>query len=1531
MSAITIFLFSVLLISAQAINYEQLSMRINNARSTWKAEYTTDVTHYIPLLGTYLNGKSNLKRISYNETNIDIPTEFDSRKEWPECPSVGEVSDQSSCGSCWAFGAADSGTDRLCIASKGKIQKRLSAEDLLECCDDCGQLCSGGFPYQAWLYMTTSGIVTGGGYGDMNSCKAYIYPKCNHNKNGTYPPCGDISNPPKCNYKCQDTYPIPYSQDLYRFRAPYNLYTIEDIQKDILLYGPHEVSFTVYEDFLLYKQGIYQHIEGKSLGGHSVRLIGWGVENDVPYWTIANSWNEEWGENGFFRILRGKNECGIENSNVAGKAIAAQSHFNATDIANDDETINVYLIAHTHDDPGWIITGDEYYVKSVRSILDTAISALKKNKDRKFTYVEQAFFQRWWNEKDENVRNDVRELVRNGQLELNLGGWVMADEATTHYEDIINEMTLGSKFIYDEFGIRPTVAWHVDPFGHSSQVASLYSQMGFDTFTFWRIHYDDVENRKKTKNLEFIWRGSKSSGEESDIFTHYLESSYIAPNECDFFSRSIGEAYMDTDNKKWVQWDNSLPTFKSQLEEQGEDFARMVRERITWFDNGNNLLIPWGADFTFVNAEVPYENMDHFMDYINSNQDKYHIKLHYGVLSDYIKVVNQHKKQWSLKKGDFFPHADCSSGFWTGYYTSRDRLKGLVREKMNELSNAEMYLALSKAEKKSLNFAELYSDIMKLRKAQGEVQHHDAITGTETQHSADDYNVQLIDGAYFSNKAVSKVLDIYTTLENINKNSTEVFPLLTEENRIAVVLSNSIAWNRKEVIQLISPRSDVGIYDKEGKPFEVQINEIPEFSYDRRNGTYYVYFPIEIPAMGYTTVYIKVNKDAIVTKPVQDTFISNNKMKLNTENGYIKSMTNSEGETIPLNTNLYHYKSALNQPRSSGAYIFVPAISGAMGIGGSNSKDKEGTYQTEFSTKVEDPAYLISNAGADSWDDSFITILKNREADNIKFYTRRTDGSNPHDWMQGLGAALARIDMKKEEEGIEKGFINIGESNEEKKYINIVFKQPFPEGSTVHLYTTITSNINIPLTCSVVSITNTGATVRISIFGDNRWSGENTLTYIAFLDTVNPFTDIKDKHLFGVVEGVTDKNGWVKLPVTFTESMNNARVLVQVYTDAAMSIVTSAVTEKGFKVNCRTYQNEEENIHFTIIYYAYESHVIADYVVPETTPLTTTVLKGPLVEEIQQIYRQGYYSVYRLYKQGLQEDIIEVNTEMNGVDDGREVVLQLNTNLKNEKTIYADTNGMEQQKRVFNTEFTQPIAGNFYPVVSRAYIEDEKEDSRLTVLVDRAHGISSLENGRIEIMIKRRTLGDDGYGVGTPLTENDHVKEKIWFFINKKQDSSILYKQLDLYFAHPPMSFYSTLNKDSTINNNSLEYSSLTKEFPKNLQLLNFQLVGLKDKTYLLRLHHIYEKDENKLAIPVEIDLATIFKGFKILDYEEKILTGMFNKEQVEKERMRWETEPEKYSISKENSPIRSQIRGGKSTVIVIQPMEFKTFAVTLE
>ena len=80
--------------------------------------------------------------------------------------------------------------------------------------------------------------------------------------------------------------------------------------------GSVEGAFDVYEDFMTYKSGIYKHVEGGYLGGHAIKIIGWGVEDNVKFWICVN---EDWGENGLFRILKGEDECGIESGVVAGE------------------------------------------------------------------------------------------------------------------------------------------------------------------------------------------------------------------------------------------------------------------------------------------------------------------------------------------------------------------------------------------------------------------------------------------------------------------------------------------------------------------------------------------------------------------------------------------------------------------------------------------------------------------------------------------------------------------------------------------------------------------------------------------------------------------------------------------------------------------------------------------------------------------------------------------------------------------------------------------------------------------------------------------------------------------------------------------------------------------------------------------------------------------------------------------------------------------------------------------------------------
>jgi cathepsin B len=314
---------------AEDLTGDALIRYVNRKQNLWTARRHRRFDRYPDRTKWGLMGVKNVRlpiaglMSTAESENLDIyiPENFDSRQQWDYCDSIKIVRDQSSCGSCWAFGAVEAMSDRICIASKGKIQVSLSADDLLSCCKSCGFGCDGGDPLAAWKYWVRDGIVTGSNYTTKEGCKPYPFPPCEHHSNKThYDPCKhDLYPTPRCERTCQDGYDKTYKKDLYFGKSAYGVKrNVEAIQKEILTNGPVEVAFEVYEDFLNYDGGVYVHTGGKLGGGHAVKMIGWGMEKGVPYWLVVNSWNQDWGEDGLFRIIRGVDECGIESGVVGG-------------------------------------------------------------------------------------------------------------------------------------------------------------------------------------------------------------------------------------------------------------------------------------------------------------------------------------------------------------------------------------------------------------------------------------------------------------------------------------------------------------------------------------------------------------------------------------------------------------------------------------------------------------------------------------------------------------------------------------------------------------------------------------------------------------------------------------------------------------------------------------------------------------------------------------------------------------------------------------------------------------------------------------------------------------------------------------------------------------------------------------------------------------------------------------------------------------------------------------------------------------
>jgi len=231
------------------------------------------------------------------DSSVVLPTEFDSR-ETPKWPAgcVHPVRDQGNCGSCWAFSISESLSDRGCCATGGGTNVILSPQHLVSCANNAwagANGCDGGYLVQGWAFTQKPGLV-------KDSCIPYT---------------SGGGSAHACNYAgCADGSPVGFYTSV--MGSTQQLNGVAAIQSGIANNGPVSACFTVYQDFTTYKSGIYQHTSGSSLGGHCVKMIGWGSN----YWIVQNSWGTSWGMGGMFYILMGVNECGIEGSVIVAQA-----------------------------------------------------------------------------------------------------------------------------------------------------------------------------------------------------------------------------------------------------------------------------------------------------------------------------------------------------------------------------------------------------------------------------------------------------------------------------------------------------------------------------------------------------------------------------------------------------------------------------------------------------------------------------------------------------------------------------------------------------------------------------------------------------------------------------------------------------------------------------------------------------------------------------------------------------------------------------------------------------------------------------------------------------------------------------------------------------------------------------------------------------------------------------------------------------------------------------------------------------------
>ncbi|XP_059131017.1 epididymis-specific alpha-mannosidase [Peromyscus eremicus] len=483
--------------------------------------------------------------------------------------------------------------------------------------------------------------------------------------------------------------------------------------------------------------------------------------------------------------------------------------------------IQAFVVPHSHMDVGWIYTVQESMRSYAANVYTTVVAELTRGQHRRFIAVEQEFFRLWWDGvASEQQKHQVRQLLDEGRLEFVLGGQVMHDEAVTHLDDQILQLTEGHGFLYETFGIRPQFSWHVDPFGASATTPTLFALAGFNAHLISRIDYDLKDAMQEAQGLQFVWHGSPSLSEQQEIFTHTMDFySYCSPPHISFSNRSgfywNGVAVFPEPPPDGVYPNMSEPVTPANIHLYAETLVTNIKQRAAWFRTPH-VLWPWGCDKQFFNASVQFDNMDPLLEYINNHSAQYGISVQYATLSEYFQALHAFNMTWGIRDHhDFLPYSSEPLQAWTGFYASRSTLKGLARQASAMLYAGEsMFTRYMWPEPRgTMDPTWALQQLQQLRWAVSEVQHHDAITGTESPKVNDMYVDHLRTGMLGVRKLMASI-----ALDRSPVSGTDTGPV-----GYFVSVYNPLAWKVTTIITLTIAFPHISVTDELGHPVSAQI------------------------------------------------------------------------------------------------------------------------------------------------------------------------------------------------------------------------------------------------------------------------------------------------------------------------------------------------------------------------------------------------------------------------------------------------------------------------------------------------------------------------------------------------------------------------------------------------------------------------------------------------------------------------------------------------------------------------------------
>uniref|UniRef100_A0A8D0WXJ0 Alpha-mannosidase n=1 Tax=Sus scrofa TaxID=9823 RepID=A0A8D0WXJ0_PIG len=650
----------------------------------------------------------------------------------------------------------------------------------------------------------------------------------------------------------------------------------------------------------------------------------------------------------------------------------------------DTKPLQVFVVPHSHNDPGWLKTFDDYFREKTQYIFNNMVIKLKEDPRRKFMWSEISYLSKWWETIDLQKKDAVKSLLENGQFEIVTGGWVMPDEAGTHYFALIDQLIEGHQWLEKNLGVKPRSGWAIDPFGHSPTMTYLLKRAGFSHMLIQRVHYAVKKHFSLHKTLEFFWRQNWDLGSGTDIFCHMMPFySYDIPHTCGpdpkiccqfDFKRLPGGRY-------GCPWGVPPETiYPGNVQNRAEMLLDQYRKKSKLFRT-TVVLAPLGDDFRYCERtewDHQFKNYQLLFDYMNSHP-QYNVKIQFGTLSDYFDALDKEdaanrknsQSMFPVLSGDFFTYADRDDHYWSGYFTSRPFYKRMDRILESHLRAAEVlyYFALKQAQQYKISkflSSSLYVALTEARRNLGLFQHHDAITGTAKDWVVVDYGTRLFHSLMNLKKIIGHsalllilkdkhLYDSYsfdTFLEMDLKQRTQsslpqknVISLSTEPRYL--VVSNPSEQDRNSVVSVYVSSPKAQVFSASGKPVEIQMSAVWDTASAISQTAYEISFLAQIPPMGlkvykiletassnpHLAKYVLYNGN-VANKGIFNMNIKSAQEDITLENSFIKlrfgqfglmeEMINKEDGKSHVVKVQFSWYGTTNKKDKSGAYLFLP-------------------------------------------------------------------------------------------------------------------------------------------------------------------------------------------------------------------------------------------------------------------------------------------------------------------------------------------------------------------------------------------------------------------------------------------------------------------------------------------------------------------------------------------------------------------------------------------------------------------------------